>query len=317
MRTRSATPVLCAAGILVLLSACSYEVAPSGLRGRRNHALQDESEALPDGGPSPASATVQSGAERRGAEEPAGTGPSPSSPSPASPSPPADDPGPPPTGCGAIPRDTLGFFTRTTSKGSYVGITPKGYSGAPTRLVVGLHGCGDSAYNFATWGVSPWATRDQQDWIAISVGGETGGGKCWRQSDASIVLAAIDDVSRCFYVHRHEVVLAGFSSGGELAYGMGLTYAARFAGILVENSALSAAGPPAGLLALASWKLPIAHTAHTNDSVFGIAGVRADWATIDAAGFPLHRREMAGGHDGTSADWTGWLLPISASWRSP
>ena len=214
-------------------------------------------------------------------------------------------------------KDADGFFTRTTAKGPYVGIVPKGYAGQPTRLIVGLHGCGDSPYNFATWAVSPAVTRTTQDWIAISVGGETGGGKCWEQSDAAIVLAAIDDVSKCFYVHKHQVVLAGYSSGGELAYGMGLTNASRFAGILAENTSLSAAGTPATLLAAASWKLPIAHTAHTGDTVFPLATVHADWTKIEAAGFQLQHREMAGGHDGVGIDWSDWLIPIGKTWSSP
>jgi hypothetical protein len=71
------------------------------------------------------------------------------------------------------------------------------------------------------------------------------------------------------------------------------------------------------LLAAASWKIPIAHTAHTGDTVFPIAGVRTTWATIQAAGFPLQKRETAGAHDGVSEDWSGWLLPIGTTWTSP
>jgi hypothetical protein len=299
------TSLACASTLLVVASACSYEVEPSGLRGRTTVR----------------SATASAPTEDAGSASPAtGTATSPTTSTPVTPptTPTTDDgPGPPPPGCGAISKDADGFFTRTTAKGAYVGIVPHDYAGQPTRLIVGLHGCGDNPYNFATWAVSPATTRATQDWIAISVGGETGGGKCWQQSDAAVVLAAIDDVSRCFYVHKHQVVLAGFSSGGELAYGMGLTNASRFAGILAENTSLSAAGNPTTLLAGASWKLPIAHTAHTGDTVFPLATVHADWTTIDAAGFPLQHRETSGTHDGVGVDWSDWLLPIGKTWTSP
>jgi predicted esterase len=180
-----------------------------------------------------------------------------------------------------------------------------------------MHGCGDNAYNFATWGVNPYATRDTQSWIGISVEGRNGPGNCWSQNEEDVVLAAIDDISTCFYVHQQKIVIAGFSSGGELAYGMAMRHAARFAGAIVECTTLSAAGDPATLLAGAAWKLPIAHVAHLSDTVFPIATVHSDWSATTAAGFSLEKREVAGGHDGTTGDWANWLLPKIDGWKSP
>lgn len=299
-----------AASLLVLLLwGCTYDVEPGYRRGVRG-GTASASTAEPTSGQAPTAAVPSPAPTATDAGTPPPVDPPPEPP-------PGDDPGPAPPGCTGIQKDANGFFSRTTAQGPYVAFVPKGYAGKPTRLVVGLHGCGDNPMNFATWAVAPWATRDQQDWIAISVGGETGGGKCWSMADGPIVLAAIADISTCFYVHQHKVVLAGYSSGGELAYHLGLTQAAKFAGLLVENTALHAAGNPDTLLAQASWKLPIAHTARTGDTIFGIASVRADWAKIEAAGFPLDERELAGGHDGTSDDWTGFLLPKAKAWRSP
>lgn len=103
-----------------------------------------------------------------------------------------------------------------------------------------------------------------------------------------------------------------------MAYRVGLQQASRFAGILIENSGLySATSDADGLLASASWKINIAHRAHTSDTVFPLTKVRADWAKIDAAGFPLATTETARGHDGTSDDWATWLIPQSASWVAP
>lgn len=240
--------------------------------------------------------------------EPAG--PKPSLPSPAPP--PADDPGPAPAGCTGITADEDGFFNRRTAKGGYTAFVPKTYAGRPTMLVVGLHGCGDSAYNFATWGVNPYKTRQTQGYIGISIGGRDG--ECWDvASDEDKVSAAIADVATCFYVHKQKVVLAGYSSGGVLAYRIGLGgNAGKYAGILIENSALGRTDP-----ARASWKINVGHIAHTDDTSFPISKVRADWAKLEALGIPLSKREVAGGHDGTSDDWTDFLLPLIGAWKAP
>ena len=228
--------------------------------------------------------------------------------------------GPKPTGTCSVTKDSAGFFTRTSSKSSYVAYVPASYTGSqPVRLIVGLHGCGDSAMNFATWGVNPYDTRTGQEHIGISIGGKDG--SCWSMGvDDEKVLAAVDDISKCFWVHQKKVVIAGFSSGGQLAYRVGLDKASRFAGIIIEDSALYAAGSnpsPDTLLANAAWKVNIAHRTHTSDTVFPLAEVKADWTKTKAAGFPLQTSETAGGHDGVSADWATWLIPQSAAFTAP
>jgi predicted esterase len=257
-------------------------------------------------GEAPPAATV---AEAPG-ESPPGT-PQAGNPQTAAPPKPADDPGPAPAGCTGITKDGAGFFKRQTAKSDYVAYVPKGYSGSPTTLVVGMHGCGDSAYNFATWAVNPAKTRQTQTHIGISIGGKDG--KCWDTSaDVEKVTAAIADISTCFYVHQQKVVLAGYSSGGILAYRMGLTNADKYAGILVENSGLGGASPSA-----ATWKINVAHTANDGDTAFPLAKVKADWAKLEAAGIPLQKRNVPGTHDGTSDDWSDWLLPKIAGWKAP
>jgi dienelactone hydrolase len=225
--------------------------------------------------------------------------------------------GPKPTGTCAVTKDSSGFFTRSSSLSSYVAYVPASYKPTtPMRLIVGLHGCGDTAYNYATWGVNPYDTRTTQDHIGISIGGQDG--NCWTAADDAKVLAAVQDISTCFWVHQKKVVIAGFSSGGELSYRLGLSQASRFAGILIEDSGLYAANnDPNALLANASWKLPIAHLAHTSDTVFPLATVKADWTKTAAAGFPLTTKEVAGTHDGTSTDWATWLIPQSSTWTAP
>jgi predicted esterase len=223
--------------------------------------------------------------------------------------------GPKPTASCSVSKST--FFTRTSSQSDYVAYVPSSYDGTkPMRLIVALHGCGDSAANFAQWGPNPYDTRSTQDWIGISVGGADG--RCWNASDDVKVLAAVDDISQCLWVHQKKIVLAGFSSGGELTYRLGLGQSSRFAGLLIEDSGLYAAnGNPDGLLASAAWKINIAHRAHTSDTVFPLGTVQADWAKTTAAGFPLTTSVVAGTHDGTSTDWSSWLLPQSAAWTAP
>ncbi len=247
-----------------------------------------------------------------------GTAPAapPAAPAPAPAPPPADDPGPPPVGCPDIKKDGDGFFTRTTSSGSYVGYVPKSYAGKPTRLVVGLHGCGDSAYNYATWAVAPWDSRDTQDWIAIAVDGASGGGSCWStKNDSPKVFEAIADIRTCFYVHQQEVVLQGYSSGGEIGYALALGNASKFAGLLIEDSGLYATGQADTLLAKATRKIPIAHLTHQDDPVFPIDQVQSDWTKIKAAGFPIQTTVTAGDHNGTSDDWVQWLHPKMSGWK--
>jgi len=291
MRTRlfafSSFCFLAAAGIASTSAGCSSSDADP-LAGRVPSANIAES-------PQPAPTTT--------AAPPRGLAPPPAAP--------IDDPGPAPAGCGAIAKDQDGFFTRTTAKSSYVGFVPKSYAGQPTMLVVGMHGCGDNALNFAGWGVNPYDSRATQAWIGISIGGRDG--DCWDTShDAEKVLAAIADVSTCFYVHKQKVVLAGYSSGGILAYELGLTQAASFAGILIEDSGLGSTQP-----SRASWKINVAHITHTNDETFPLAGVHADWGKLEAAGIPLQKSEVDGTHDGTTDDWADFLLPKIGAWKAP
>ena len=258
----------------------------------------------PTTGDTPPAATVAGGTT-----SPA---PTPGTPDQTTPAPkPADDPGPEPAGCGSITKDKDGFFKRQTAKSDYVAFVPSSYSGKPTTLVVGMHGCGDSAQNFATWGVNPAKTRKTQTHIGISIGGKDG--KCWdTRADAALVEAAIADISTCFYVHQQKVVLAGYSSGGILAYNMGLGDADKYAGVIIENSGLGNVAP-----ASAKRKIPVAHTARLSDDSFPIARVRSDWSKLEAAGIPLQKREAPGTHDGTSDDWSDWLLPKIDGWKAP
>jgi len=227
-------------------------------------------------------------------------------------------PGPGPTQSCPFTKDSLGFFDLASPMSPYTVHLPANYdvqNPTPRGLLVALHGCGDMARNFAQWGAVAGSFRASHDYIAISLGGREGA--CWMvPQDGALVMAAIDHVRSCFWVHQKKIAIAGYSSGGILAYDFGLRHAAMFAGILIENSGLPGGNVDA-LLAGAAWKLHIGHSARLSDGSFPIAGVQAGRDKLLAAGFPLEYRELPGSHDGTSDDWSMFLLPKLAGWMAP
>jgi dienelactone hydrolase len=250
----------------------------------------------------------------------------------------AGSPGPigPPGPASSVPKDPIAFttgvpFTLNSSESNYWVYVPNSYDAThatPTTLFVWLHGCGgESSGDIYT--VSPGGA---QDWISIAVGGREGG--CWDpNSDQAKVLAAIADMKTHFNVNPRRVILGGYSSGGDLAYRLAFYNAGLFAGILVENTSpfRDTGSSRAASLAAASWKFNVVHLAHLQDTTYPIAGVREETDAMAAAGFPLTRLEVDGGHydepgaienghavPGTNADLATYLLPhIDDGWLSP
>jgi poly(3-hydroxybutyrate) depolymerase len=204
----------------------------------------------------------------------------------------------------------------------------------PTTLFVWLHGCGGEAsgdiYTVSPETVGPEARP--RDWISIAVGGRDD--DCWNpDTDQGLVTNAIADVETHFNIDRHRVILGGYSSGGDLAYRLAFYDADQFAGVLAENTSpfRDTGSTEAASLAAAAWKFPVVHLAHLQDTEYEIAGVREETNAMIAAGFPLQRIEVDGGHydepgaiengnavPGTDADLVTYLLPhIDDGWRSP
>ncbi len=222
------------------------------------------------------------------------------------------------------PVDGNGIFTLNSGKSPYYGYAPDTYNPAvPISLFVWMHGCGGNAY-WDVLAVSPMATRANQSFIVISIGGRDG--QCWNTSaDAPKVLAAIDHVSRYFNINPRKVHMGGYSSGGDMTYRVGFENAGRFAGLLAVNSDPFRDTGKSGqaLMAAASWKINVAHLAHTEDGVYPIAGVRANLATLQSKGFPVYKLEQPGGHwvndpNGTNHNMRTYLLPyLNKGWLSP
>lgn len=212
-----------------------------------------------------------------------------------------------------------------SSASPYFLVVPEAYDeshNTPTQLFIWLHGCGGHAANDARV-VSPGGS---QSWLTVSVGGRDGG--CWNTgTDASLVLAALDDVEQRLNVDPCRVTIGGYSSGGNLAYRTAFYNAGRFAGIIAENTApfYGTGSSQSASLAAAAWKLNVAHLAHTGDMTYPIANIRNETEALKAAGFPETLLERAGSHwnsdtasSGTNYDLRAYLLPfLDAGWRSP
>jgi pimeloyl-ACP methyl ester carboxylesterase len=217
----------------------------------------------------------------------------------------------------------------------YWGLVPSSYNaGTPAPLLIWLHGCGgESGGDIYT--VSPAASEEPQDWISLTlVGREEPGNECWTPSvDETKVMQALTDIESHLNVDPRRVILGGYSSGGDLAYRTGFRHSSTFAGLLIENSSpfRDTESTQAESLAAATTKFHIVHLAHLQDDVYPIAGVRTETEAVKAAGFPLERIEVDGGHydepneienghavPGTDADLRTYLLPhIDDGWLAP
>ncbi len=223
-----------------------------------------------------------------------------------------------------VPTDPIAYdagtpFQVTGGAVPYWAFVPKTYDPSnltPAPLLIWLHGCGgESAGDI--WTVDPGASGGPQDWLTIAVGGREGG--CWSPSaDEAKVMGALADVQTHFNVNRRRVVLAGYSSGGDLAYRTGFRHSTTFQGLLIENSSpfRDTESNAAESLSAATTRLPIVHLAHTGDTTYPIAGVRQEVGEVKAAGFPIELIERPGTHydSHTDSDLIDFLLPYIDGW---
>jgi len=222
-------------------------------------------------------------------------------------------------------------FTVNSGTTNYV-FVPDAYDGThqtPITLLVWLHGCGGLSSG-DIWTVSPGGST--QTWISLTVGGQEG--NCWdMNADPAHVQAAIADIKTHFNIKPKGVILGGYSSGGDLTYRTAFYNAGLFAGVIIENSSpfRDTGSTKAKSLAAAAWKFNVAHLAHLQDTTYPIAGVRTETDALTAAGFPMTRIEVDGGHydnagamenghavPGTSADLATYLFPyLAKGWTAP
>lgn len=229
------------------------------------------------------------------------------------------DPGPGPTQQCPHTPDAAGFFTLTQGTTTYDARLPASYDPErPYPLLVALKGCYDNAKNFATWAGAPYTLRASQSYIAIAVGGRDG--ECWKiPADEALVTAAIDHVKTCFHVDQKKVVLAGYDSGAELSFSLGMHDASKFAGVLASKGSLTrgvGASHVDSTLAGAAWKLNVSMSAGIDDEDIPIATMRSDRDKLVAAGFPAELVELDADHNGSTDDFAA-LIPKMATWVAP
>jgi CARDB len=215
----------------------------------------------------------------------------------------------------------------TDSQSDYWVDVPPSYDASnqtPETLLVWMHGCGGEAEGDA-YEVSP---GDDRSYIAISIGGRED--DCWDpDTDVPKVLTAVADVKTHFNVDPRRVIIAGYSSGGDLAYRTIFDNADLFAGILAENTSpfRDTGSTAAQSLAAAAWKFNDVHLAHDQDDTYPLAGVQDEITQMQAAGFPVTLIHVPGDHfdddndvndTGTDNDLRHYLLPhINDGWQSP
>jgi hypothetical protein len=217
----------------------------------------------------------------------------------------------------AFPKDQP--FDVPGAKGDYWAYVPSSYDATPTTALLWLHGCGGKSQIDAPI----VSTAGSKHYISILPGGREG--DCWGEDDAPAALAALADAEQHFNIDPHRVIVAGFSSGGDLAYDLAFANAGLFAGVLGVNCQ-PFADEGASSMAEAAWRFHAVQLAHTEDEAYNIADVRRKTDAMAAAGFPITRVERPGHHwdsdvngvGGTINDYLTYLLVhVDDGWRSP
>jgi predicted esterase len=236
--------------------------------------------------------------------------------------------------------------------GSYYVATPPKYDATgntPMRLLVWMHGCGGEAKGDTYEMIASnkldahgeTQDDDNRDFIVISIGGTDEG--CWDpNTDVIKVLMAVADVTTHFNIDRRHIFIAGYSSGGDLAYRTIFYNADEFAGILAVNTNpfRDTGSTEAQSMAAAAWKFNIAQVAHSEDTEYhpdactaclegaDDPGVTPAMNDLRSAGYNVQYVIKPGthsdeddfvNHTGTDYDFRQYVLPFidNPAWESP
>jgi poly(3-hydroxybutyrate) depolymerase len=157
------------------------------------------------------------------------------------------------------------------------------------------------------------------------------------------VLMAIADVTTHFNIDRRHIFIAGYSSGGDLAYRTIFYNAAEFAGILAVNTNpfRDTGSTEAQSMAAAAWKFNVAQVAHKDDTEYhpdactnclegagNDPGVSPAMSDLQGAGYNVQYFIKPGTHfdpddftgkTGTDFDFRQFALPFidNPAWQSP
>jgi predicted esterase len=220
--------------------------------------------------------------------------------------------------------DAAGFYTR-----GYWAVVPPSDSydpsnQTPATLVVWMHGCYGSA-EADSYALTSQFNGDRP-YILISLNGpeseSDSGRQCWDagdQTDVNQVLTDITNAETHFNIDRRRVIIAGYSSGGDLAWLTMFTHAKTFAGILAANTnpvrdnAFGGSGIQTAITG-AAWKFNGIQLSHAQDDTYHVdacgsagepgcdsgtdpdVGVRPQVNALSAAGFNVTLTVKNGHH---------------------
>lgn len=206
-------------------------------------------------------------------------------------------------------------MTQRTATNPYLAYVPASYDmNKPTRLVVALHGAGDTAAN---WLQAIWkGNADTRGFIVIvpEASKAYGNGFTWLGGDDATIAAALADVQTCYSIDAKRVILDGFSAGGTMAYFVGLSQAQLFSGIGVGASTLgSGEYVNGGALLPAPWKVPVSHFHGDADANFPIAQALSGINQLKAAGHTTYWHPFTGGHTTSASDALARYDDLAAS----
>jgi predicted esterase len=142
-------------------------------------------------------------------------------------------------------------------------------------------------------------------------------------NDVSKVMADIAQAETQFNIDRRRVIIAGYSSGGDLGYRTIFYNANTFAGIIAVNTDpfRDTGSTEQQSLAAAAWKFNIVHVAHTMDEEYPVAQVQPHITDLKNAGYPVDYSVLPGTHYDANTtsdiqhtllshvDSDGWLAP--------
>lgn len=187
-------------------------------------------------------------------------------------------------------------------------------------LVVWLHGQGSDERQLVR--VMPWVSM--RNYVAIAPRGVRmaaagrRGRECygWEQSEESIqqaeqqIFDGIEMVARKFHVGRRRMFLAGFDSGGTMAFRVAMNHPHRFAGVLSLCGAFPRGRTPLRCLT-ETRRLPIFLATGRDSRQYPATAVCADLRLFHTAGLSTTLRQYPVGHQLTPqmlADMDRWII---------